>query len=144
MILQYDAKQLFNNSRMTHNKKFYFPMALYFYFCHCLFVDKQDQLPPNLHHPMFVLFLLTKSDLKIQIRFLSLCFLSILDYVFPVFCEDAYSAPFSSTIILYRLTSFLREAVWITLLCKMGGLLIPSLWVTVHCCRNLLVWIHRV
>lgn len=110
----------------------------------CLFVDKQDQLPPNLHHPMFVLFLLTKSDLKIQIRFLSLCFLSILDYVFPVFCEDAYSAPFSSTIILYRLTSFLREAVWITLLCKMGGLLIPSLWVTVHCCRNLLVWIHRV
>lgn len=30
--------------------------------------------------------------------------------MFPVFCEDAYSAPFSSTIILYRLTSVFRRS----------------------------------
>lgn len=52
----------------------------------CLFVDRQDQLPPNLHHPMFVLFLLTKSDLKIQIMFLSNSFSPFVSYPYWIMC----------------------------------------------------------
>lgn len=49
-----------------------------------------------------------------------------------------------SATVLYRLTSPLDELVWITSPCKMRELLIPRLWVTAHCCRGLLVYIHRV
>lgn len=57
----------------------------------CLFVDRQDQLPPNLHHPMFLRFLLTKSDLKILIffflkQFLSNSFSLFVSYPYWIMC----------------------------------------------------------
>lgn len=104
-------------------------------------------ISPRLLHPHSALFSSTywlsltafKWGFLLNVLSVCLCLICVRWCVFSFLWRYLLSSIISLPRCFTGRPVWLEEPVWITSPCEMRGLLIPRLWVTVRCCRGLLV-----